>query len=143
VLGGAVNTSQEERWFAPCAGGRYVVIHDMGTSGSPNFELVEGVLGGGQPAVIAALASPAAETGPLLSQDCLTLYFASTRDGTNDLFISTRAAVTSPWSAPAKLDFSTSGANEQDPWMSADRRTFVFASDKNDSGKNDLYISTR
>jgi OmpA-OmpF porin, OOP family len=49
--------------------------------------------------------SSARETAPSLSDDGLTLYFTSNRDGNNDIFFSTRLDDTwQNWSAPKKMD---------------------------------------
>lgn len=142
LVGGNVNSAANERWFAPCAGDRYMMLRDVNPGGPQNLELVEGVLGGPPPVVAAELASPASETGALLSDDCLTVHFASARDGKNDLFVSHRAAVGQPWSPPEKLAmFSTDAHDEQDPFLARDGRLFVFASDA--AGDLDLYVSTR
>ena len=143
AIGGAWNTPQlvpgvstagVDKWFMPCAGGTsYLTIlgQDIG----------EGTVGSA-PTVVAALSSAGSETGTFLSNDCLTTYFASTRSGTNQLYVSTRTAVGAPWSAPAPVtDFLQIGGAQEDPWLSADLRTFALVSDI--GGTKDLYISTR
>jgi hypothetical protein len=142
LVPGNVNSAANERWFAPCTGGRYVEIHNDGVAPATDLDLVEGTLGGGPPTPITELNSTSNETGTMLSDDCLTIYFASTRAGNLDLYTSHRPAIGMPWSTPTPLaDFDTTLHNEQDPFMSANGRLFVFASDK--SGDNDLYMSTR
>lgn len=129
-----VSTAGVDKWFMPCASGSsYLTIlgQDIGegTVGSP-------------PTVVAQLSSAGTETGTFLSNDCLTVHFASTRSGTNQLYVSTRTAVGAPWSAPAPVtDFLQIGGQQEDPWLSADLRTFALVSDI--SGTKDLYISTR
>lgn len=130
------NSTANEKWFMPCGTqGRYLVIlgGDIG----------EGMLGGAAPAVVDELSAlNANETGTFLTQDCLTVYFASVRSGTNLIYTSHRTSVTTPWQAPTLVaDFSTIGGDQEDPWLSNDGRTFVFAS--NVSGTKDVYISTR
>jgi hypothetical protein len=125
-----------EKWLATCSTGYFLMVRNDATGA----DLYDGT-NLASPTKVDALNSTAAETGAYLSQDCLTAFFASTRDGTNDLWTSTRATVTAAWSPPTKLAFSTTANAEQDPWMSKDQRTFVFAS--NAAGNNDLYISTR
>jgi Tol biopolymer transport system component len=94
------------------------------------------------PAPVAELtAATGAETGTLLSPDCLTVWFCSTRDGTADLFTATRTDPAGTWNAPTKMSFSTATFGEQDPWMSNDQRTFVFSS--NALGTYDVYMATR
>jgi Tol biopolymer transport system component len=135
-----VNTSANEKWFQPCGkAGRYMMIVTNGANGN---DLAEGVLGSGTAPVVApTLNSASSETGTFLTQDCLTIYFASARGAKTAIFTSHRNAVTDAWPPPTvDTDFAT-GGNEQDPWMSPDQRTFIFASDA--GGNNDIYISTR
>jgi len=130
------NTVANEKWLAPCTGGRYLVI--LGG------DIAQGTLGGGAPTVVASLsaAAPASETGTFLTPDCLTTYFASTRSGPNRIYMSTRANVTDPWPAPTLVnDFIAIGGNQEDPWVSPDQRTFLLASDV--SGTKDVYLSVR
>jgi hypothetical protein len=130
-----VSTANVDKWFMPCGtSGRYLVVQ--------NGDLAEGVLGNGPPTVVAELSSTSSETGTFLTQDCLTIYFASDRTTVNRIYTSTRVTETSPWSPPAVVDtFAALGGEQQDPYLSPDMRTFVFVSDA--SGNNDAYISTR
>ncbi len=129
------NSTANEKWYAPCGGNRYLVI--------VGGDIAQGTIGGGAPAVVASLSAVgASETGTFLTQDCLTTYFASVRSGANRIYTSTRVAVTDPWPAPTMVsDFVALGGNQEDPWLSPDQRTFVFASDV--SGTKDVYLSSR
>ncbi|MEJ7596702.1 MAG: hypothetical protein WKG01_02230 [Kofleriaceae bacterium] len=123
-----------EKWFAPCDGGRYLVI--LGT------DVAEGTVPDA-PTVVTSLSSAASETGTFVTKDCRTAYFASNVGGTNQIYLSTRTAVTDPWPAPTPVtDFAALGGDQQDPWISPDQRTFVLASNAA-GGQNDIYISTR
>ncbi len=131
-----VNSAGVDKWFMPCDGNRYLMI--VGT------DIGEGVLGGGAPQIVPELSSTASETGPFLTKDCLTVHFASTRGNgtTNLIYTASRAALDQPWSVPVAIDdFAMLGGSQQDPFISADTRTFVFVSDI--GGSNDVYISTR
>jgi hypothetical protein len=126
-----------DKWFMPCSNDRYVMAQSARTAGT---DLVEGVLGGEPAKVIAELSSTENDTGPFMTQDCLTIYFASNRSGASMIYTSHRAAVTEPWSAPTPvLEFPVAGSSDgqEDPWLSPDGRTFAFAREK------DLYLSTR
>ena len=58
------------------------------------------------------------------------------------IFVSHRLSVTAPWDLPIPVDdFPATGGNQEDPWLSADKRTFAFASDA--AGTKDIYLSTR
>jgi hypothetical protein len=131
-----VNGALVDKWFMPCDGNRYLMILVA--------DVAEGTLGGGAPTVVGDLSTAQSETGPFVTSDCLTTYFASTRpDGaTNRIYTSSRAAVGQPWSTPVVFDdFAALGGDQQDPFLSKDQRTFVFVS--NADGTNDVYISTR
>ena len=141
-----VSTANYEKWFAVCTGGYFLVVRNTG-SGTP-YHLYEGQLGNGAGTMAAELAGAAgSETGSFLTSDCLTTYFASTRDGTTtQLYTATRSAPGATWSTPTLLDtqFGTSTDNE-DPWLSPDQRTFYFASARyggTDTNKG-VYCSTR
>ena len=144
ALGTLVNTTQTEKWFMPCGNtNHYIVARGTAANGT---DLYEGTLGSA-PTAVAELNSVQNETGTFLSQDCLTIYFASTRPTSTSpsmIYRSTRTSLTSPWQAPTPVtDFPIAGstAGEEDPWLSPDGHTFVFAS--NAAGTKDLYISTR
>ncbi|MBS1122584.1 MAG: hypothetical protein H6Q90_4812 [Deltaproteobacteria bacterium] len=131
-----VNSTATDKWFSPCAGNRYLMI--------VGGDIAEGTLGDGPPAVVPELSSAQSETGTFVTQDCLTVYFASNRPDAvkTQLYRATRPALAAPWKTPVLItDFATLGGDQQDPWISPDERTFVFVS--NVSGTNDLYISTR
>ena len=139
---GAINTTATEKWFAPCTGGHYVVVRGTGTSGTTHlFEGMTGVA----PTAIASLNSPTADdTGAFLTQDCLTIYFASFRTTPERIFTSHRAAIGDSWPAPTEVDdfkIGTGTDNQEDPWLSPGGNTFVFAS--NAAGNKDIYLSTR
>ncbi|MBA3817692.1 MAG: PD40 domain-containing protein [Deltaproteobacteria bacterium] len=141
VLVDGVNSVATEKWCTTCDGGRFLVVSARAPSTSE--DIYEGTLGGGAPVLAAALSSASGDTGPFLTTDCLTVYFASSRNGPNRIYRSTRTSVTAPWSAPVLFeDFLASiGGGQEDPWLAADNRTFVFSS--NASGSKDVYISTR
>jgi WD40-like Beta Propeller Repeat len=129
-----VNTANVDKWYVPCAANNTYMV-------SVNNDIGQGAVGT-QPTVCAELSSTAAETGPFLSPDCKTIYFASARSGTNKMYRATRPTLSSPFSAPELVtDFDTLGGAQEDPWLSTDLRTFVFVSDT--LGSKDVYISTR
>ncbi|HSR96844.1 MAG TPA: hypothetical protein VLM79_07340 [Kofleriaceae bacterium] len=126
-----------DKWFMPCSNNRYVMAQGAPGAGT---DLVEGTLGEGPPSVTIELSSDDNDTGPFLTQDCLTIYFASNRSGVSQIYTSQRDAVTDPWPKPSPvLDFPIGGSSdgEEDPWLSPDGRTFAFARNK------DIYLSTR
>ncbi len=132
----ALSTGNTEKWVSPCSTGYFLMVRSDAVSSD-----VYAGTNLASPTKVLELSTPSSETGTYLSQDCLTAYFASTRDGTNDIWMSTRPTTAAAWGAPTKVAVSTDTYAEQDPWMSLDQRTFIFAS--NLSGAGDLYIMTR
>lgn len=140
-----VNTGATEKWFAPCMNNHYVLVRGTGTDDTTH--LFEGTLGAGAPVAIASLNSAAAnDTGAFLTQDCLTIYFASFRTPTEKIFTAHRAMVGDRWPATTQVDdfkIGTGGDNQEDPWLSPDGKTFALASDAAGNGNKDIYLSTR
>ena len=129
-----IGNATYEKWFAVCQGGYYIEVRDS--------DLWEGTLPSA-PTKIASLSTSGSEISTWLSPDCKTVMFARTpTGGQEDIMISTRAATTDPWPAATVMtDFNTATYNEEDPWMSNDMHTFIFASNQN--GNKDLWQSTR
>ena len=102
--------------------------------------------------LILELSSAAADPGMMVGPNGLEAFFYSTRSnagafGAADLWTATRATVFDLWSAPWNLGpvLNTAGTDQR-PYLSSDRRTLVFASDRPDldrSGGLDLYMTTR
>lgn len=134
-----VNSPQTEKTLTPCQGGRYVVISGRGGVSEDPYE---GVLGGAAPTRINELYTDKSETGTFISADCLTMYFASNRtNDTNMIYRATRSAI-GPWGPPTTVvDFAITGGAQEDPWLSADLRTFMFSTEI--GGNKDVYIATR
>lgn len=129
------NTAAAEKWFMPCAvNSDYLVVVGQ--------DLAAGTLGGGAPTLVAELSSAQPETGSFLSADCLTAYFASSRSGTFMIYTAKRASLTAAWQTPtAVTDFAGVGGAQEDPYLSADGKTFVFVS--NVGTTKDVYLTTR
>lgn len=128
------NSAALEKWYTPC-GGTYLVI--------VGGDIAEGTIGSA-PTISTELSDAMTnETGPYLTPDCLTTYFASPRGAPPiKIYMSTRASITAPWSTPTVFtEFSAIGGDQEDPWLSPDMRIFSFAS--NVAGTKDQYIVTR
>lgn len=141
---GANSNAVDDKWFTPCDGGRYIEVRSRRNDTTGDTDLFEGVLAQVDPAAITTLNTTFTETSPFLTQDCKTLYFASTRSGLSKLYISQRDTVASPWSDPKEVtDFKIGNGtdNQEDPWLAPDGRTFALSSDA--SGSRDVYLSTR
>ncbi len=123
-----------DKWLSPCQGGRYVVVRDE--------DLFEGVIGAGAPVILSGVNTAGNETSPFLTSDCLTLYFASDRGGTGDIFVTQRTSVSAGWSEPALMPEASGPASlDEDPWLSDDGRTFMFSSVRD--GSSDIFQLTR
>lgn len=96
---------------------------------------------------IVELNSDDLDDDPTLRGDLLEIYFASDRDGTEDIWVSVRTDVAQNFPAPQLVagdvndDFST----ETTPELSPDGRVLTFASDRGDgtSGLLDIFVTTR
>jgi hypothetical protein len=134
-----------EKWFMPCKASHYIMVQSTANNTTDLVEgILEGAAAGTAPTPIAELNSAQNETGTFVTQDCLTIYFASTRTTPQQIFTSHRTSLTAPWAPPTPvIDFPISGGNgnQEDPWVVSDGHTFVFASDA--AGTKDIYISTR
>jgi len=85
---------------------------------------------------------------PEVSADGLSLYFESTRPGGLggwDIWVSTRATTSDPWSEPINLGPNVnSGSGDGDPSISSDGLALFFGSNRpGGSGTWDLWVTTR
>jgi regulation of enolase protein 1 (concanavalin A-like superfamily) len=95
--------------------------------------------------------SPSDESGPCLSDDGLTLYFASNRPGGSgdfDLWVATRETTEGSWSEPVNLGPTVNSRyDDNHPSISADGLTLYFDSRRpgipGQSGCNDIYMTKR
>ena len=139
-------TGDTQRWMAVCNGGYFVLTRAVPMSGTGN-DLYEGQLGIGPGTRSDVLSSANGDNCAHLSADCLTLYFASNRAGTmtNNIYVSTRTAIGSPWSTPVLADpmFNAAPpASQDDPWIADDGHLFVFTRFSTGTA-NEIYYSTR
>ena len=68
--------------------------------------------------------------------------FHSNRTGDTEIFRTRRAAKGQPFEAPVAVDeLNESVFDDQDPWLSPDGRTIMFASNR--TGDSELYTATR
>ncbi len=79
--------------------------------------------------------SERAEFSPSLSADGKTLYFASERGGSIDIWVSTRPSTSQEWSSPRRLgpEVNAAGAMTLAPFISYDQQTLYFMSARADS----------
>ena len=88
------------------------------------------------------------ESGPCISADGLSLYFASDRPGTHgsyDIWVTRRPALSDPWGEPTNLGPTVnSEAYDNHPSISTDGLSLYFDSYRPDGyGSADLYVTAR
>ena len=84
---------------------------------------------------------------PSIRHDGLEIFFGSERPGipnSQDLWVATRETVFDAWSEPINLGSPlNSELVDVQPYISADRETLFFASNRPSGGPTDIYMSTR
>ena len=97
------------------------------------------------PRLIAELSDPQAnDDDPTLTADMLELYFESNRFDAGDIFVSRRASIVAPWSAPTLVAELSSTSDDETPEVAADGLTIFLASNRpGGAGGFDVYTATR
>jgi Tol biopolymer transport system component len=85
---------------------------------------------------------------PSVTADRLELYFASGRapgcGGSSDIWVTTRAMTTDPWSTPTCVASVSSSLYDDSPEISRDGLTLYWSSNRTPTlGGADIYVSTR
>lgn len=100
----------------------------------------------GPPTSVGELNSAFNEGRPYVSHSGLEIYFNSNRPPgpptQADIWVSTRATTTEPWSAPEIVPVVSTTATEITPVLSWDAQTLFFASNRTGSG-GEIFFSTR
>jgi hypothetical protein len=102
----------------------------------------------GAAVLVAELSSLGDAARASIRHDGLEIFFTSTRPGSiansQDLWVATRETVFDAWSEPINLGSTVNtGQFEVQPYISSDRETLFFASNRPGGGPTDLYMSTR
>jgi hypothetical protein len=93
--------------------------------------------------VAGAVNTATAQDAPVITSDGLTLYFASNRAGTNDVYVATRTARTLPFgAATAVTELDDSTASDVPNWISPDECVIYMNSDRSTSGLH-IYRAVR
>lgn len=96
------------------------------------------------PTLETTLNSTAADAGPSLSFDGLTLHFASFRSGNWEIYSATRPFVGGPWSTPAVVTELADAAVDDQPFLAVGDLELWFTSSRaGGAGGSDILVSTR
>jgi hypothetical protein len=155
LLGSGVNTTAFE------AGAEYVQSAEDGVD---NFYFNRGPSQGAQDIYVASITRDGETRGPAvlvaelsdpdandaaasLRTDGREIFFGSSRltgVGGLDVWFSVRRSVHEPWSTPENLAAVNTTGSDQQPSLSSDGRTLLFASDRSGSiGGTDIWMTTR
>ncbi len=100
------------------------------------------------PSLISEISTAASEYRPVPSDDGLTMYFDRVGAANDDILVATRATATDPF-GPARAVTELNSAGIDYPiWLSTDRCTIYFGSDRSASGPGrntgfDIYMAAR
>jgi Tol biopolymer transport system component len=138
--------SSNLREFEPCLSESKLAIYFVKSDGSdPNIVVATRASTSepfGTPVPVAGLLSTDYDGSPWLDDGELVTMFHSSRAGSITMFYASRDTRESPFSEPVPVsELEVDGFNEQDPWLSPDRRTLVYVSGTD--GTYDMYIVTR
>ena len=95
----------------------------------------------GPPQPITELNTTGHEGSTMLLGDALMLCFDSLRSGNGDIYCASRPTAASTFDAPVLMPFSDPIANDTDVWISPDRRTALWGSNR--SGSFQIWQATR
>ena len=155
-VGAAVNSSFEESMGGFLDGddtrASRIFFASNRPSGVGGFDLYESPIHAdgtfGQATLVFELSSTVADPGLMVSPTGLEAFFYSARPGGRggqDLWTATRETVLDGWSGLVNLgSVVNSSTIDQRPYLSSDRETLFFASDRpGGAGGLDLYVTTR
>ena len=100
----------------------------------------------GPPRNLVEVNSTAADRAPFLSPDGLSLYFSSSRSGSQslDVYVATRIAPALPFAPPMRIGVIATTDIDDDPSVTADGRELFLSSDRPGGvGTNDVWSAKR
>jgi Tol biopolymer transport system component len=154
-VGAGVNTSEDEAGPAPFEDdetGTNTLYFGRAAVGARDIyvsTLEDGSFG---PAtLVAELSSPSDDARPALRRDGLEIFFDSNRPGSVgllDIWVSTRASTSDPWSPPVNVEVVNSTALDARPALSFDGTTLYFHSGRPEDPSdvtpdNNIWVSRR
>ena len=134
------------------SGGRQLLFFSSGTAAIPaDIFMSQGNVdsGFGPASPVVELNSAGNDLQPNVRKDGLEVVFSSNFAypgalGGQDIYTSTRASITDPWSPPLNLGTAVNtAAAETRPSLSWDARTLLFGRAPGPEGMADIYITTR
>jgi hypothetical protein len=137
-----LSSGSAEKWFHSCDSGYYLVTQQSAADGT---DFLEGTVGTAPSRVVTELNSTGNEISTDLSPDCLTVTWASTRDGNNTvhIFEATRPTVTAHWNAPvADTSFGLT-ADDEDLYITPNGHFAVLASTRGPTATKDIFTTSR
>lgn len=96
----------------------------------------------GAPQRVGTLSSPLAEEDPTFTVDLLELCFMSRRDGSADIWTSSRELATEQWGPPVLVAELSSPADDWAPAIAPDGLTIWFTTDR-DGGGGQIWLASR
>jgi Tol biopolymer transport system component len=160
-LGPRLNTEEFEAFPTPTADGNMLYFNRSTTFDSQDSDIYVTSRSGpddewSKPQRASSeINSERAEFSPAVTADGNTLYFASERSGTIEIWVSTRVHTAGAWDTPQKLgaDVNVPRAMTLAPFLSSDQRSLYFMSARPDSAgatctprtcfdRLDLYVAT-
>jgi hypothetical protein len=129
-------SSAEELWFSSSRNGMWEVYVTQRVLGGP-FRT---------PIRVEELRGDASTRQPMVTEDGLTIVFASERSGgagKRDLWLSHRATENAAFDKPTPIKEVNSGADEFGGWLSADGCRLYFSSDREVAKRHRIYMATR
>jgi hypothetical protein len=157
-LGPGINTQYDDAGPAyfedPATGITTLYFNSDRPGGVGDYDIYASTLQGfakfGPAVLVPELSSPVRDTRMAIRSDGLEMFVTSNRPGGLgsglNIWVSTRASTTDPWSTPENLGapINMEGFNDGAPALSADGNTMYFYSNRPGSlGTNDIWMSTR
>jgi Tol biopolymer transport system component len=143
------NTAGGEAGPSYVSGGAGYLFFSSNVGGNSDLYVSTGKLttGFGAPAAITELNTAVEDSRPNVRRDGLEIVFDSNRlggQGGADIWVSTRASLSSAWSAPANVGTAVNtAANETRASLSWDAETMLFGRAPGPEGQTDIYLTTR
>jgi len=140
ALGADINATAIEESPAITADG-HALYFERSTTTSSMFRATLGAAGFGSPVALSELGDA---FSPAISSDELTIYFASSRSGNNEIWRATRASTAQPFAAPILVEELASPSQDFPTSISPDGcRIYFWSGRSGGTGDFDIWQATR